>query len=310
MRIGEVGDRALVAALRGRLGVPEPVDDCARLDVGERTLVASTDVVRATDHFPDPMTPIQQGRYAAAVNLSDLASCGAEPVGLLAAWGLPDDLDVETVETIAGGFAGMADDHGCPVLGGDTKPADELTIAGVALGTVEGDGMPRAGAEVGQAVCVTGRLGAAARDLARWRDGETDDLEALLSPTPRLAEGRMLADVGATAAVDLSDGLADALHRIAEAADVGVALDGEAIPVADGATDEQAISGAGDFELVATIDGDRVREAIHAVREAGGELARIGEVVDEGVTVDGEPAEDRGWGHFGSIGGAGAGRER
>lgn len=298
MRVGEIGDPALVAALRRRLGVPEPADDCARLDV-EGTLVASTDVVRATDHFPEPMTPRQQGRYAAAVNLSDLASCGAEPVGLLAAWGLPDDLDVETVETIAGGFAGLAEDHGCPVLGGDTKPASELTIAGVALGTVDGDGMPRAGAEPGQAVCVTGRLGAAARDLARWRDGATDDLDALISPTPRLAEGRALADAGATAAVDLSDGLADALHRIAEASGVGARLDGDAIPVADGATDEQAIFGAGDFELVAAIDPDRVPEATRAVREAGGELARIGEVVGEGVTVDGEPVEDRGWAHFG-----------
>lgn len=298
MRVGEVGDHALVAALRRRLGVPEPADDCARLDA-DGPLVASIDVVRATDHFPDPMTARQKGRYAAAVNLSDLASCGAEPVGLLAAWGLPEDLDIEVVETIAAGFAEMADDHGCPVIGGDTKRADELTIAGVALGTVDGHGMPRCGAEPGQAVCVTGELGAAARDLARWRDGGTEGLDALLAPTPRIAEGRALADAGASAAVDLSDGLADALHRLQEAAGVGIALDGDEIPVAEGATREQAVFGAGDFELVATIDGDRVREAIDAVRQAGGELARIGEVVEEGVTLDGEPVEDRGWGHFG-----------
>lgn len=299
MRVGEVGDQALVAALRDRLGVPEPADDCARLDVGDATLVVSTDVVRETDHFPDPMTAAGRGRYAAAVNLSDLAACGAEPVGLLAAWGLPDDLEVETVETIAGGFADLAADHGCPVIGGDTKAAAELTIAATALGTVEGDGMPRAGARPGQAVCVTGRLGAAARDLARLRDGATDDLDALLSPTPRLAEGRVLAAAGATACIDLSDGLADGLHRIAEAAGVGIDLDGAQIPVAGGATDEEALTGAGDFELLAAIDADRVREAIDAVREAGGELARIGTVVDEGVRLDGEPVEDRGWGHFG-----------
>lgn len=326
MRLADAGERAAIAAIRAVLGLEGPGDDCARVPLPDGaapddagTLVATTDLVLAPSHFPDVMTPLQRGAYAAAVNLSDLASCGARPAGMLVSFGLPPHMELPEVEEVARGLATMADRHGCPVLGGDTKPSGDLLLAGFALGWAAGDGMPRSAARPGHALMVTGHLGGAALGYERWResgaartggDGGTEDgpaLDRLLVPAPRVPEGRALAAAGAVACMDLSDGLAYSLHRMAEAAGVGVRVEAGAVPRFPEADLGHALLGAGDFELVCAIPEDAVGEAVAEVEAVGGTLTRIGEVVEEGegavLVGEGgaeEPLEERGFEHFGA----------
>lgn len=305
MRLSEAGERRIVETVRTVLGAEDPADDCARLEVGGVRLAASTDVVLAASHFPDIMTPLQRGAYAAAVNLSDLAACGADPVGLLVALGLPSGTDLDDVETMVRGVRTMADRFDCPVLGGDTKPADQVLVAGAALGLIDGDGMPRAAARPGQVLCVTGSLGGAGLGHRRWQEGATADDEAVqrfLMPAPRIHAGRALARIGAAACMDLSDGLAYSLHRMAEASDAGLLVRPKDLPRFPQATPDDALYAAGDFELLCTLPADRLDDAVQAVQEAGGSLTAIGEVVQDGVWMDEDgdraPLEDRGWEHF------------
>lgn len=323
-RVADAGERAVVELLRRALGVEGPGDDCAalspELDDGE-VLVASTDVVLSASHFPDLMTPARRGAYAAAVNLSDLAACGARPLGLLLAWGIPPDAELADVEATAKGAADLAARFHCPVLGGDTKPADGLLLAGFALGATASP-MPRSAARVGETVCVTGQLGGAGLGAERWRrsrrggeagsgdsgggptEGAGDSvptdaaLDRFLAPAPRIAEGRALAKAGASACMDLSDGLAYSLHRVAEAAGVGFRIFEGDLPAFPGADDDHILFCGGDFELLCTLPEERVETAVEAVEAAGGTLTPIGEVAKDQLLLDGRPLPDRGFEHF------------
>lgn len=303
MRVGEAGERAVVARLRERFGREDPQDDSTPVP-GTDDLVACTDVVLASSHFPGAMTLLQRGSYAAAVNLSDLAASGAEPLGLWFAFGVPADMDVEDLEEVAEGARTMAERFDCPVQGGDTKPADELLLAGFAVGRTE-DRMPRSAARPGDAVCVTGELGGAGAGYEAWQAGRRQDEEALdrfLVPVPRLDAGRALAGAGAAACMDLSDGLAYSLHRLAEAAGVGFRVEEDKLPAFPGASREHVLFSGGDFELLATVPPEDLEAARDAVGRAEGNLTVIGEVVQEDVTLVRQGKEralaDRGFEHF------------
>ena len=134
-------------------------------------------------------------------------------------------------------------------MGCDTSTGPELFIAVTVTGHAERPVL-RSGASPGETVFVTGPLGGAAAVLAALDAGEAvADPSALHRPVPRLAEGRAAAEAGATAMLDLSDGLAVDLRRLVEASGVGIVIDPGAVPVADGATQEQAVGGGDDYEL-------------------------------------------------------------
>ncbi len=307
-------------------------DDCAAIPSGDGYLLLSTDTVSARTHFPFG-TPMElAGWYAAAVNISDLAAMGAEPVGLLMAYGLPLETTPEEVADLTGGVLRCAMEYGVPLLGGDTKRNESLTVTGTAVGLSTGAGpMPRRavdGLEDGDAVVVTGTLGAAAAgclvtyrlkgsgDQLRERKRYIEALGHVLEVRPRLAEGRALAGTGLVrCAMDLSDGLARSLHTLGGLNDCGFALTAGDLPAAKyaGATatgegvsiEELTLYYGGDFELVAVLGGgaDGVAAAAKAVEAAGGTLTVVGRVVAGGeFALEGPEGaaelEDRGWEHF------------
>ncbi|MDD4162321.1 MAG: thiamine-phosphate kinase [Methanothrix sp.] len=292
MSANVLGERELIRRISEILGGVEN-DDCAVIDAGERYLVATTDMLHRETDFPDIMNPWQMGWMAVAVNLSDIAAMGAEPLGVLIAAGLPPEADLYFIDELFSGFGDCAAYYGTRILGGDTDSHQELTITGTALGLVEKElVLRRRGARVGDLLCTTGRLGGAGGGLWAWQQGWQDSplIEKLLEPEPRLAEGRALAKSGAvTAMMDNSDGLALSLSDLAGVSHVGFVVREEALPVAEGLEEtvgqekarEFVMSAGGDFELVFTVRP----EGLEAARKACG-LTVIGEVVEEGIWME------------------------
>jgi len=267
--LAELGEFGLLAELERR-GLAEGIEHDAAVVEG---LVVTQDALVEGVHFRfDLLDWRELGARAVAVNLSDLAASGAYPLALLVSVGLPPETELEDVVEL---YAGL-NERGVPVRGGDTTRADRIVLAVTALGRSER--VPgRAGASPGDAVVVTGPLGAAG---AAFRAGS-------LPPVPdRVEEGKRLAQV-ATAMLDLSDGLAWDAGHIAERSGARLAIELERVPLAPGA--ELADVGFGeDYELLATTPDPAGFPVIGRVEEGEG----------VGLTLRGEPYSLAGWEHF------------
>ncbi len=240
-------------------------DDCAVLvpTPGARWLVSSDMLVEGR-HFLSTVDPARLGHKALAVNLSDLAACGAAPRGFTLALALPR-VDEAWLDGFSRGLLALGDASGCPLVGGDTTQGPLnlcITVFGEAPA---GQTLLRGGARVGDEVWVSGHLGDARLALEAFRgtvllDGAAfaSAREAMECPTPRLALGQALRGL-ATAAIDVSDGLLGDLGHILAASGVGARLDVDALPrsavlAAQAAALQRTclLAGGDDYELVFT----------------------------------------------------------
>ncbi|PSQ60462.1 thiamine-phosphate kinase [Halobacteriales archaeon SW_7_71_33] len=283
--------------------VPDTGDDAAVVD----DLVITTDMLHERTDLPDGVTPYTVGWRSVAVSLSDLAAA-------VAAYGAPA-FEADALDGFFDGATDVCERVGARYVGGDLDAHDELTVATTALGRLDGTAaLTRSGATPGERLCVTGELGrtAAALRLFERADGERSADESrdqdrrraneLFRFTPRVAAGRAIAE-HATAALDVSDGLARSAHLLATASDCGVTVDSDRLPV-HSAVDEVA-AGAADRREAATFVGEDFEllfavpdERLSAVREASPvAVTELGRVTETGVTMDGEPLPDRGYTH-------------
>lgn len=288
MTIGDCGEHQLIAWLRGRFpaGGADVVlgigDDAAvlRAPRGE-LLVQTTDALVDGVHVDTRLlAPHAIGRRAVAVNLSDLAAMGARPAWLLLSLVLPATLPLAHFEAIVEGVRDEADRWQATVVGGNiTRTAGPLVVDVTATGTVRPRRLLRRDtARAGDTLHVTGAIGGAAAGLALLRAGRAsggDDLAArYATPTPRLREARALArERAARAAIDLSDGLADAVRQLAGASGLGARLDAAALPLdpavaawaaALGVDPISAALASDDYELLVAVppkSGGRLRAA-------------------------------------------------
>ena len=233
-------------------------DDAAVLEVhGRGPLVASVDSVVEDVHVDlSVCSPGDVGWKALMGALSDLAAMGAAPLGALVALCLPGGSgEGDTALAVMAGVSEAAAASGCPVVGGDVSEAGELVVAVTVLGTVESIGpspVPRSGGQPEDVVLVTGPCGGSAAGL-RARCGRAAARgSAYTRPVARLDEGALARRSGVRAMIDVSDGLALDLHRLADASGVGFVL--ESIPVAEGATLDDALGGGEDYELLLVAD--------------------------------------------------------
>jgi thiamine-monophosphate kinase len=157
MKLSDLGERKIIQRLEAFLPIG---DDAAYLPVDGKYLVLSTDVIYESTHILPGMTYEQIGRFIASVNLSDIASMGARPFAFLLAYAGPD-LQIDDFESLIHGVDSQCKKYGTKYVGGDTKYADRLTLAGTAAGYVKKPVL-RTGAKVGDVVAVTGTLGGAA----------------------------------------------------------------------------------------------------------------------------------------------------
>jgi thiamine-monophosphate kinase len=266
-------------------------DDAAVLTVppGE-SLVASTDASFEHVHFRrDWLTPREIGARAAAAALSDLAAMAATPVGLLLAIGVPPAWRSE-LDALARGIGEVAAAALCPIVGGNVTRAGELSLTITVLGTTTRP-LQRTGARVGDALYVTGALGgpgAALDALLRGATPRDVDRARFAAPRPRIAEARWLAEHGARAAIDISDGLvADAGH-LAAASGVRVVIDLASLPCVDGIAPEAAASSGEEYELLVAFSGDAFPDARAFSDRFGAPLTTVGRVVSgSGVSLEG-----------------------
>ncbi len=251
------GELAAVEALRRRLPGPGPGevwigDDAAVLvppPPGSRMLLAADAVVEGVHADLSLLGLDDLGWRAMVANLSDVAAMGGVPAHCVVTVAGPPALDLDLLYD---GIAAAASEYRCPVVGGDLVDSPTTVVAIAVTGWVDGPAVLRSGARPGDAIWVTGPLGASAAGLRLLRSGDAPGGPELVSaharPRPRLEEGRAARRAGATAMVDVSDGFAGDLWQLAEASGVGFELDG--VPVAAGARPEEALGGGEDYQLV------------------------------------------------------------
>jgi thiamine-monophosphate kinase len=275
-------------ARRAALGVG---DDCALLapEPGQQ-LCISSDMLVEGRHFLPTVAPDRLGHKALAVNLSDLAACGAEPLAFTLALAMPR-ADEAFLQPFAAGLWAMADHHGIDLIGGDTT-AGPLTICITVFGQVPaGQALLRSGARDGDELWVSGALGDARAALECIRgtlavDGDAFEQlrRAMELPQPRVALGRRLRGI-ASSAIDVSDGLLGDLGHLMRRSGVGARVELEALPrssqLAGLASEVQRLCllhGGDDYELLFTAPPARHGEVLAAAQLAGMRVSRIGAI--------------------------------
>lgn len=310
--VAELGEFGLIARITLGRGLPPgtvlgPGDDAAVLAVADGRVVVSTDVLVEGVHFRlDWSTPHQVGRKAMAANLADVAAMGAVPTALVVGLAVPGRTAVSTVDGLAAGMWEEAERAGAGIVGGDVVSAEQLVVSVTALGNLQGRApVTRSGARPSDVLGLCGRLGWSAAGLAVLRRGHHCPLavvEAHQVPEPPYRAGPQAAEAGATAMIDVSDGLlADAGH-LARASGVGIDIDSAAVPLAATLAEVALTLGADARHWVLTGGEDH---ALLACFPAGAALPTGWTVLGVtrqgcGVTVDGHAYDvaPSGWEHF------------
>ena len=273
---------------RAALGVG---DDCALLAVAPgMTLAVASDMLVEGRHFVSTVAPERLGHKALAVNLSDLAACGARPLAFTLALALPS-ADEAFLAPFARGLLALADRHGCELVGGDTTRGP-LTIAITVFGEVAtGAALLRSGARPGDDLYVSGTLGDARLALEVLRGTTAVEgavfarvRRAMEEPQPRIALGLALVGI-ATSAIDISDGLAGDLGHVLDRSGVAAVVDVDALPrSADlmaqpvAMQRECLLAGGDDYELVFTAPVERRDAVAEAAAVAATTVTRVGRI--------------------------------
>jgi thiamine-monophosphate kinase len=328
-----MGEFEFLAKLRERLPPDGPQ---IKLGSGDDAAVTAPDGATATSvdamvdgvHFRRGEADLGTvGRKALATALSDLAAMGAEAGEAYVVLGAPADFAEDDFLSLLDGILELAGETGTTLAGGDVTRAPALTLAVTVVGHAPSPDsfVARSGAQPGDLLVLTGEIGAAVAGRllldqpALGRDLPEKTAQSLrrrqLDPFPRLRSGHALAAAGATAMIDLSDGLAGDAGHLARAGGVALAIAADTLPLAAGVAEvaaaagrdplELAVSGGEDYELLAALPGDRLTASSSAVAEAAEtKLTPIGEVAaGTGVEVrlpGGGRLEAKGYDHFAS----------
>lgn len=330
--VADVGEFALIEAIRRNFppAPPDEIwsgDDAAVLQPWPGPTVFTTDaLVESVDFDLAYCPPASVGFKAIAVNASDVAAMGGHSRRAVATLALPASTPIEIVDGIAQGLARACEETGVDLVGGDLSSAREISLTIAMLGYVETAPVTRGGASPGDVICVTGALGGAAGGLRILKAGLAgheleDDGPALsrlvtrqLEPTPRVKEGPAIGSLGATAMIDISDGMLADLEHVLDASGAGCRIDPEAVPVdpdlgvlvrtlSNEKTDplELALTGGEDFELLFTIAAAREDEFRSALNEMGTPMTVIGEITVSEREVGDRNLEEwssKGWQHL------------
>jgi thiamine-monophosphate kinase len=276
---------------RAALGIG---DDCALLAITPgMQLATSSDMLVEGRHFLSTVAPERLGHKALAVNLSDLAACGARPLAFTLALALPQ-ADEGFLEGFSRGLLALAEQHGCELIGGDTTRGP-LNICITAFGEVPaGAALLRSGARVGDTVWVSGALGDARLALEAFRghialpgEGFEQARRAMEQPQPRVALGEALRGL-AGSAIDLSDGLLGDLGHILTASRVGACIEVDAVPRSVLLRSQPlhwqrlcTLAGGDDYELAFTAPARQAEAVLAAGRQCGVAVTPIGRIEAE-----------------------------
>ena len=306
-----IGEFELIARVTEGLEANDDVvlsvgDDSAVVSLKGDTVVC-TDILIENVHFKRQWSPAHAvGRKAVAVNVSDLEAMGCRPSAVVVALAFPKDLDPQWVADFEAGVRDECLAAGVSLVGGDMSSSEHIVACVTAVGDTMGrTPVTRAGAQPGDVLAVRGNLGLSGAGLVVLQRGFGSPKDAVaehLTPSIQYGQGAIAAEAGATAMIDLSDGLLADLGHVAERSGVAIDVDTsllatpEAVARVAAATGKEALgfllAGGEDHALAATFPADA---------ELPEGWIRIGQVsAGEGVTVDGAAYEgSRGWDHFG-----------
>jgi thiamine-monophosphate kinase len=323
--VSDAGEFGLIARIVARLAagaaqadgvVVGPGDDAAVVAASDGRVVVTTDLVVEGRHFRrEWSTAYDVGRRAAARSLADVAAMGARPTAIVVGLAAPPDLPLDWADGLADGLRDECRLAGAVVVGGEVSPHEHVTLAVTALGDLAGRRpVRRSGAVPGDVVVVAGRLGYAAAGLALLQAGRAGDAlaDAHRRPQVAYAAARRLAEAGATAMIDVSDGLVADLGHVASASGVAIELATDDLPLpadlveaglALGVDPLGWIAGGGDdHAFAATMPGDAALRAVTLLADLPEPVpfAQVGRVVPgAGVTfVDAPPPGVAGHEHF------------
>ena len=304
MKLSEVGEFGLIAKLRKIVSAGPGVllgigDDCAVVRIGNRRLLLTTDTLVEGVHFRRGWDTAEGlGRKAFAVNASDIAAMGGMPRFALLSVAAPGSASMRELEQFHRGFSRAARAWGCSLVGGNLSRAGVWMITVMLVGEPCGKPLTRAGAHTGDAIYVSGVLGAAGfgRELLLRKRGSRPVAHATAAfrrPTPRLAVGQTLARRRlATAAIDVSDGLLQDLGHLCRASEAGAVVEANLLPLAPALLRlpraralSLALAGGEDYELLFTVSPATERRLIAAAGIVH-PIRRIGRIVrGRGVKV-------------------------
>jgi len=297
-------------------------DDCAVLPAsGETDLLITADLlIEDIDFTLSSTSAADLGHKALAVSLSDIAAMGGRPTWALLTIGFPQPLwETNFVEQFYHGWNALAAEFAVELVGGDiSRSPDRLVIDSIVAGYVpKGSAVLRSGAKAGDAIFVSGSLGAAAGGLKLLQNSVTATgaavesqkylIDRQLRPVPRVQLGQRLREENlATSMIDLSDGLSSDLHHICEASSVGARVDASLLPIdkdaiAEFGADEAlklALNGGEDFELLFTVSSEKISAVNSADPTRIGTITQAADgikLIDRDSTVDLQPS---GYRHF------------
>ena len=332
--VSGIGERGVIERIRQRLPPPSADivlgigDDAAVVRGGKNLLqVLTTDALVETIHFDRRFsTAADIGYKALAVNASDLAAMGATPHVALLSLMLPADTPIDDVDALLDGLFEMARAIGVTLVGGNiTRSPGPLIVDVTLTGWVHPRKiLPRSGGRPGDTLYVSGSIGGASaglswlqthgRDDAPREPGLAECVRRHVRPEPRVRLGKMVGrNRAASACMDLSDGLADAVRQVAEASGTGAKIDLSAVPVHPGARSwfaslgedpvARSLQGGDDYELLMAVPPRARKRFFTAARLAGGvDVTRIGELTGTreliSVSDSGERALPDGFVHF------------
>ncbi len=302
-----------------------PGDDCAVVEAPDRKFVVTTDILVEGEHFTRAWsTGAEVGARAAAQNLADVAAMGAKPTSLVVSLVLPPDLDVAWLEDFAAGLGGEAYRAGAGVVGGDLSRGPLLVVSVTAHGTVAGRPITRSGARPGDTLAVVGTLGQSAAGLAALQAGVVapdlhgeavptpfqEPVATYRAPRPPLQAGLVAAQRGATAMMDISDGLIVDAHRLAVASDIALDITRYGLHEYVSALEQAGrilgvdplqwvLFGGEDHSLLVTFPPYVLETApFRAIGTVGEYGTSRGGAQQHRITLDGRPVEG-GFDHFG-----------
>jgi len=294
-------------------------DDTAAWKTGEATELFTTDTVVEGVHFTRATIPWRDlGWKSLASNISDIAAMGGLPLYALVTLGLPSETEVEDLKELYGGMLEAGNKYGVAVVGGDMVRSPVVFITVSLTGVHPGRPMLRSAARAGDRVAVTGPLGGSGGGLRLMLDGLAAPPEAAghlrrchRRPEPAVAEGRVLADAGVLAAMDVSDGLADDLSKLCRASGLSARVYSDQVPVhpllkqafPDGFLD-LALAGGEDYVLLFTASPERMEKVMPLLPSDAGVVGEIlagepGRVVIVDSAGKERVAGRGGWDHFG-----------
>lgn len=296
--LAELGEFGLIARIASKSPRPDSAkvgngDDAAVISLPSAEVVIATDSVIEGRHFSFEWSSGHDvGRKIAARAMADIAAMGGVAIALVVAFAGPPDLSAALAEAISDGLAAEAASAGAAVVGGDVASASMVSITVTAIGTMRDlEPVTRSGARVGDGVYLAGLTGRSAAGMRLLQAGERSGslVDAHRVPQVDYAMGPLLAAAGATALIDISDGLIADIGHIADLSGVGIEIDSSCVASVEGVSLQDALSGGEDHAFAACFPSD-------ATVPPG--VARIGVVVEgKGVLVDGGPVAG-GWDHF------------